>query len=198
MKKSRKWFVVVGVVMLMAFSITVSYMYWANNNIDGTQEDGDLNVIIGTGGAATTTLSLSNSTTLGELVPATLPANQVKTNQIQEAVFNVNVKWIPDVDPQNYVPGTAGTLTVKVKEILCDDDEIDASLFSVNMNGIYDSTDKSWSYNIVGESVATAIGTDVEITVTMAEPANKDQYLRVAGKDLKIVIGFEAVANASV
>lgn len=144
------------------------FAYWASSVL-GNEKDAATAIQIGQGNEATTTVSLNEvSKTQGKLVPAGFATSALETEEI---IIKFEVTLLAD---QANADGAEATLVVSVTDT-------GHALINVVV--------------LEHENTIIAGGAKVEVNlkVTLTEPANKAEYDEVANKDFEIKVKFEAV-----
>ena len=168
MKTNRmKKFSVITFILTLLISGGI-FAYWADSVL-GNQKEATTAIIIGSGEASTTTISLQEvSKTQGKLVPSGFKKDNTET---EEVLIKFQVFLLADQANAN---GAQANLVVTILE---------------TGNSLIVAEILSHEPNI------EAGGTSVEVTVkvTLDEPSNKDEYDKVANKNFEIKVQFEAL-----
>lgn len=184
--KISKKLILMAVSVLMIATTAISFALWSTG-IDGVDEqDGNLSVTIGEGGTVLTELNLSGLLTTGEILIPDVDTIVAKGSEVKEIEVNFTVTWVASATQDETVNTEdiklfTSTLSVELDAVLnATDAPVRKTLFNVDIE--IDSEDNA----IKGDGTAVP----VKITITMNEPADYDEYLSVAGQNLKFVFKF--------
>ena len=175
MKNKRK--LVIGLLITLAVLISgFTFAYWASG-ITGDNEVAHNTVSIGVGEAVTTTVTLANSQTAGQLVPAGKAGDSSSATPVDAVVIVYTVTLDEDGD-NNSFDGAIATLSVVASDIKVNDVENPYDLVNIAL---------SYTATVAVDGTQT-----VTVTVTLGEPADATEYAAVAGKDITFDLTFTA------
>ena len=180
--KSRK--LGIGLLLMLAFVVTTgTFAYWASGVSAPADEVVTENISIGEGNAVSTTIDLTNNSTLGTLVPADQSANSVGTT-VESISLSYSILWEED-NTESQLDGTTTTATITATPVVTVLDENgDASSASGLVNVTAGASNPS-TVTLDGSAVVFTY------TVTLTEPANQVEYDAIANGDITIVITWE-------
>lgn len=152
----------------------LTFAYWANNVLDGDKNtDGTVN--IGTGEDVVTKVNVTAQS--GKtLVPAGRSDEANEEDAVEVVYLNYTVTW---TEENNAAEGTHGELAAEIKNIAIDGNTELDKFVNVNITAGAGSV-----IELNGKAVT------VTVEVTLNEPATREDYLLIAGKDITFEINF--------
>ncbi len=175
-----------GIAAIAASGTT--FAYWAAS-VTGSSDTGTGTVTIGTGNTVSTTVTVGDQSGTG-LVPV---GHAVDAGEAEYVILTFSVAWDSTGADAN---GHPGTLAVGLTDLKIDALSTYASLVttSVQIGG----TVTGATLNGDGSTAILADGSDVSVfvKVVLAEPANRTEYLAVAGKDITFTATFTVTPQA--
>jgi hypothetical protein len=178
--KSRKFGI--GLLVMLAFVVTTgTFAYWASGVAEPADEVVTETITIGEGNEVTTSIDLTNNSTLGTLVPANQSGNSVGTT-VESITLSYNILWEEDgTQTQLADTTTTGVITATpIVTVTTGGNDVTAtvgSLVVVTPGGSNPS-----SITLDGSA---AIFT---YTVTLTEPTTQAQYDDLATGEIEIEI----------
>lgn len=170
-----------GIAAIAASGTT--YAYWASS-VTGSNDVGNGTVTIGSGNVVATTVTVGDVTGAGTLVPV---GHAVDAGEAEYVMLSFVVAWDSDGADAN---GHVGALGLAISGLKIDNSTANASLVTTTFQ--IGGTVTGATFNGDGSTQILADGADVTVfvKVVLAEPANRTQYLAVAGKDITFVATF--------
>lgn len=170
-----------GIFALAASGTT--YAYWASS-VTGSNDTGNGTVTIGTGNTVSTTVTVGDVTGAGTLVPV---GHAVDAGEAEFVMLSFVVAWDSTGADAN---GHVGALAVSLSNLKIDNATTYASLVTTSFQ--IGGTVTGATFNADGSTQILADGADVTVfvKVVLAEPANRTEYLAVAGKDITFTATF--------
>lgn len=174
--KSRK--LGIALLIMLAFVVTTgTFAYWASSVV-GTDSTNTATVTIGSGDAVTTSLTITDQTSAGPLVPV----GHSGTNSV---TLTFPVTWTSDNDAA--ADNVFGLLDVTVDSIEMSDGYDVSGLFTVTIDG---------GASISGQAIEEDVAQTVTVVVTFTnEPADQAEYNEVASQDLVVTLSFDVTPN---
>ena len=172
-KRFIKKHTVLAILMLVLFtSATGTFAYWASSVLGDDSENTAI-VDVGEGDAVTTTVTVSNQTDSGPLVPV----GHTGTNDVD---LTFPVLWTSDNDAS--ADALTGTLAVTIDSVLING--VDYShLFTVTVIS---------GTGAITEDASQDVVVNVEFT---NEPADQTEYDLVATEDVVVTLTFTVTPN---
>lgn len=172
--KKRLVLLLVLALVLLAGAAGGGYAYWAGSVAAPTSVDKNGQTInIGTAKGVITTLTVGDpAATTNVLVPAGQAVNSNESNAVDSITLTFVVAWT-----QTLANGTAGTLAVTPDNVKINGAATHASLVNISIAG-------AGEISIGGPTV------NVEVTITLTEPADATVYAAVASKAITFDLKF--------
>jgi len=171
--KNRK--LVVGLLVMLAVVMsTLTFAYWATG-VTGSDQTATGTIVIGEGDAVTTSVTVANQSSTGNLVPVGYDQDAADVNNVD---LTFSVLW-----DGTGAEGAAGTLAVTMDSIEIDGETIDVS-------GLFTVTVTSGTGGITA-GTAQPVVVNVEFT---NEPANAADYALIANGNLIVTLSFDVTA----
>ncbi|ERJ11639.1 hypothetical protein [Haloplasma contractile] len=183
MKKRR---LVIGLLIMAAFIVSSgTFAYWASNVNGPADETTTGSVTIGEAKDATTSFVLTgNTTTGGDLVPAN-QLNNSKAGAVDNVTLSYDVQWTED-NTTSQLDGTTSTAPITVNSAI--------TITDANGNDVtslvgYLITVTPNSSNATELTLDGAVQT-YTFDVTMAEPADQEEYNAVVNGTITVTITY--------
>ena len=181
MKRNKK-FVVFLLVVVMFFTTAISYVFWTAGGLAPESQDQVLSVTIGEGNQVETEITLNSDMTAGQTL---IPGDVVPTgDETHEIIFTIDTFWGGETSE---LYGQTGVLDVMTTAIMIND------LNFLDVTGLGD-VQSLFNVQISPEQEVIVANSDtpipVEVTISMIQPRDREQFLQVSGETLSLNIQF--------
>jgi len=189
MRKNKK-FIVFVLVLVMFFTMAMSYVFWTAGGLAPEDQNQVMSVTIGEGNQVETEITLSPDMTAGQTL---IPGDMVPTgDETHEITFTIDTFWGGET-PELY--GHTGVLEVTTSAISIND------INFLDVAGLGD-VEPLFNVRIMPEQEVIVANSDVpvsiEVTISMIQPRDREQFLQVAGELLTLNIQFVVVPDSEV
>ncbi len=192
-KKNKKAKDIRKILVIALFIISLvmtagTFAYWVTN-VEGTNSDSVGTIGIGSASGVSTEFILSNdSSTGGNLVPKGMNISS-EQNAVEEIYLSYDLKWIEEAEVSQ-LEGTITKGNISISHsldifkdgVLLDHDEY---------QNIYDLIVVTYSENNPETLTLDGDSETFSFTITMEEPADKEEYLLIVDSDIQITITYE-------
>lgn len=193
-KKIQRRATIVGLLVIALIFSTATFAYWANF-VEGTVEESNNQLTIGSADSVDTIFELSNDfNSGGYLVPLNQLVNSPE-NSVDEVNLTYDIKWVED----EYDSMLDGTI-VEGKI------DITHTVFIMTDNGILDHVRYANVYNLIkveyndtnpSTLILNGDGETLAFKITIDESSNKTEYELISNHSLNIAFEFK-IADSNI
>ncbi|HOI85914.1 MAG TPA: hypothetical protein PLP48_07550 [Acholeplasmataceae bacterium] len=188
----KRGLVISLLVLLAVITSGFTYAFWAAS-VSGASDTAVGTVEIGEGNAVTTSVTVGDETSAGQLVPVGRAASSQGT-PVEYVILQFEVNWAASGTAAD---GATGTLAVTIDEVKIAGSTTNAGLV-VTAYQIGGSVTGS-TLNADGNNAITVNGSTVTVfvKVTLTEPTSQAQYNAINGEDITFNVNFVITATGN-